>query len=77
MRLRAGSLQDRLAEIHRLRETDRVFAEICRDYESLVNLMPRDAGDPVCRDIRDSLAALEHEICTMLERTRNHPGQQT
>ena len=75
MSLRADSLGDRLVEIRRLGATDRVFAEICRDYDTLVHLMPRDTSDPVLEDIRDSLSGLEEEICAKLERSRNHTGR--
>jgi hypothetical protein len=52
--------------IRRLRSSDLVFAEICRDYETLIGLLPRDAGDPVSDDILESLAGLEQEIRSTL-----------
>lgn len=47
--------------------TDPTFAEICRDYDTLVRLLPRDAGDPALPDIQASLAALEDELRTILQ----------
>lgn len=62
----ARSFPEQADSIRTLRCSDLVFAEICRDYELLMGLLPRDAADPVLADILHSLAALEVEIHTFL-----------
>ncbi|SHK08154.1 hypothetical protein SAMN05444000_11866 [Shimia gijangensis] len=56
------SFGDHLEQICRLRSKDSVFAEICRDYETLMELMPLDADDPALADVNESLVGLEQEI---------------
>ncbi len=58
---------DHLEQISRLRSQDSAFAEICRDYETLMELMPLDADDPMIEDVNESLAGLEQEIRSYLE----------
>lgn len=62
------SFPGQTGDIRRLRSSNLVFAEICRDYELLLSLLPRDADDPALPDIRDSLAGLEEEMRRYLER---------
>ncbi len=57
---------DHLDQICRLRSKDSAFAEICRDYETLMELMPLDADDPTSEDVNESLAGLEQEIRSYL-----------
>ncbi len=61
------SFGDYLEQIGRLRSGDPVFAEICQDYETLMELMPLDADDPTIKDVNESLAGLEQEIRSYLE----------
>ncbi len=63
------------AEISRLRSQNPTFAEICRDYELLMSLLPRDTEDPTYRDIRDSLTGLEQEIGAYLGLPQGQTGQ--
>lgn len=58
---------DQVEVIKRLRAEDATFAEICRDYETLSCLLPRDTADPTFPAIRESLTALEDEIRTILD----------
>jgi len=58
---------DRIDVIRRLRSADRIFAEICDDYEALSALLPRDASDPALPAIRESLNGLENEIRGFLD----------
>jgi len=62
----ARSFPYHIANIERRRSCDPVFAEICRDYELLMGLLPVDAVDPAASDIRNSLAGLELEIWSCL-----------
>ncbi len=64
----ALSFADCRDHIHDLRARDSGFAAICRDYETLVALLPRDADDPSLIDIKDSLAGLDMEIRACLAR---------
>ncbi len=72
------SFGDHLEQICRLRSKDAVFAEICRDYETLMELMPLDADDPTIEDVNESLAGLEQEIRSYLgqpeDRTSDAPS---
>ena len=62
----AVSFAEHLEQIRDLRARDDGFAAICRDYETLVALLPLDVTDPSLNDIMNSLAGLEAEIRTYL-----------
>ena len=61
------SFPDHRAEIERLRSSDLVFEEICRDYEMLSGLLPRDVNDSAWSDITESLSGIEAEIRAYLK----------
>ncbi|SDL76919.1 hypothetical protein SAMN04488026_11138 [Aliiruegeria lutimaris] len=67
----ARRFPDHVDEIGQLRLRDPEFAEICRDLEVLMGLLPCAADDPTLPDIRDSLSGLEKEIRSYLGRSAN------
>ena len=69
MNLLAQMFPGHSVHIARLRSIDATFAEICRDYDALIGLLPRNAADPVLHDIRESLSGLEQEIRLYLHAT--------
>ncbi|WP_068113409.1 hypothetical protein [Tropicimonas marinistellae] len=72
---------DHADEIERLRGENLVFAEICRDYETLLGLLPCAADDPILPDIHESLTGLEQEIRGYLsvhsKGPRTYPSRET
>ncbi len=64
----SATFPNQVREIERLRVQDETFAEICRDYETLLRLLPVDAETPDLDALQESLEALEGEILSYLER---------
>ena len=58
---------DQMSEITRLCAEDETFAEICRDYETLMRMLPLDVTNPELEPIHESLAGLETEIRSYLK----------
>lgn len=64
------SVLEQIAKLDALRRQDIVLDEICRDYEYLSGLLTDGSDAPHFFDIRSSLAGLEAEIATYLNKDK-------
>ena len=57
--------------IEKLRAHDAAFEEICRDYETLLRMLPLDTRNPKLDVLQESLDALKDEILSYLSQNED------